>query len=68
VRGFFLEHVVRGENETARLHLKTSPDVLPVSRGICIISGRSEEMMPGQRIPASGRAQALLYARYFPSS
>jgi hypothetical protein len=28
----FWEHVVRGENETARLHLKTCPDVLPVSR------------------------------------
>jgi DNA-binding LytR/AlgR family response regulator len=27
-----VSHVVRGENETARLHLRTCPDVLPVSR------------------------------------
>ena len=27
-----VSHVVRGENETARLHLKTRADVLPVSR------------------------------------
>ena len=27
-----VSHVVRGENETARLHLKSRADVLPVSR------------------------------------
>jgi DNA-binding LytR/AlgR family response regulator len=27
-----VSHVVRGENETARLHLKLRDDVLPVSR------------------------------------